>query len=153
VSLCRLPPSLPACKPTSLSLWLHSTSTAITPPAYLSSSLGHCIIAFDDFHSLSIANSSDTGTLVKAEHFHPLSQPSFLSNRPRIPNTSINNQGCVSTERTNETRNKGPHRSSKKNRHRPLQVKGSLDPLTFVQLRVLLKICVEKRGYIDRVFI
>jgi hypothetical protein len=45
-----------------------------------------------------------------------------------------------------KTRNKEPHRSSRKKRHRPLLVKGSFDPLTFVQPKSLFKIfvCVEE---------
>jgi hypothetical protein len=99
-----LPPFPPASPPRSLSL------AAFPPPppshhTYLPPLLGHCIIAFDDFHSLSITHSSDTGTLVKAEHFHPLSQPSFLSNRPWIPNTSINKQG-LRFDQTNKRNSK-----------------------------------------------
>lgn len=119
-------------------------STTITPPPPPppSQSLGQYIVVLDDFHSLCVIHSSFNGTLVKAQHFHTFSQPSFLSNRV-LSATSINNQGCVSTKTTKRTL------ETKVSIEPSLARldKGDLNPFTLVQPKVVLsKICVWREG-------
>jgi hypothetical protein len=134
-------------KPTSTRHRTTRTTTTTTT----SRSLCHSIIVFDDLHSLSVIHSSDTPHSLRP-NTSPRSQPSFQSIRVFVP-TSINNPGLrFDHAKKRKTRNEEPHRSSRKKRHRPLIAKGSLGPLTFVQQKVLFKICVW-RGSHHRVFI
>lgn len=134
-----------------LTLWLrlilhhhHTTRFPLPLPPLLRHSLCHSFIAVDDFHSLSLTNSSHKGTLVKADPFHPF--PNLRSSRTAYSSKPRSTTGILrfNTRAVENLETQDPQPSSKKKRHRPILVKGSLDPSTFVQRNTVQYLCVEE---------